>query len=48
MNYYGNISILLVSYDKLNDMKFKNLVIVVGNSSDDKRLIRIDVKSGVR
>lgn len=42
----GNISTLLVSYDKPNDMK--NSVTAAGNSSDDKRLTRTDVKSGVR
>lgn len=42
----GNISTLLASYDKPNDIK--NPVIDVGNSSDDKRLTKTDVKSGVR
>lgn len=48
LNHYGNISTLLASYDKPNDMKFKNPVTAAGNSSDDKRLTRTDVKSGVR
>ena len=42
----GNISTLLASYDKPNDMI--NPVTAAGNSSDDKRLTRTDVKSGVR
>ena len=42
----GNISTLLASYDKPNDMK--NPVADVGNSSDDKRLTKTDVKSRVR
>ena len=42
----GNISTLLASYDKPNDTK--NPVAAVGNSSDNKRLTKTDVKIGVR
>lgn len=42
----GNISTLLASYDKPNNMK--NPVTAAESSSDDKRLTRTDVKSGVR
>ena len=41
----GNVSTLLTSYDKPSDMK--NPVTAAGNSSDDKRLTRTAVKSGV-
>lgn len=40
----GNVDTLLASYDEPSD---KNLVTAAGNSSDDKRLTRTDVKSGV-
>ncbi|XP_020608124.1 uncharacterized protein LOC110046759 [Orbicella faveolata] len=41
----GNVSTLLTSYDEPSDMK--NPATAAGNSSDDKRLTRTDVKSGV-
>ena len=40
----GNIDTLLASYDEPSD---ENPVTAAGNSSDDKRLTRTDVKSGV-
>lgn len=40
----GNVDTLLASYD---EPKNKNPVTAAGNSSDDKRLTRTDVKSGV-
>jgi len=41
----GNVSTLLTSYDEPSDMK--NPATAAGKSSDDKRLTRTDVKSGV-
>lgn len=43
--FSGNVSTLLASYDEPSDTK--NPVTAAGNSSDEKRLTRTDVKSGM-